>query len=514
MENEYNNYNPEEHQTGQTPEQETIETQAAAEPDAREAGSAQESGQTRQESSSYDRGTQQESSSYDRGTQQGTTYAYSYVHRAGQQAGQQAGQRETYGDFHYVPPRTETPKKKRKVPKLVKVLGTAVLFGLVSGVVFLGVNTVGNHLLGNEKQQTPETVAPTGVVSNAVLTQSSRTVTSDVSEIAGNVMPSVVSITNMSVQQVRNYFGGISEYNSESAGTGIIVSQTEAELLIVTNYHVIAGCETLTVTFCDGNSVEADVKGSDSEHDIAVIAVPLDSVSSETMSAIRVATLGDSSQLKVGEPAIAIGNALGYGQSVTTGVISALDVSSSVVNSEQGSGEEDDIKLIQTDAAINPGNSGGALVNANGEVIGINSSKIAGSTVEGMGYAIPISDVSDIIHNLMNQKTKHKVADEDRGYLGIKGYDVTSESAQRYNMPTGVYVAEIIKGGGAQEAGIRKGSIIKALGGTRVESMTALQKELEYYAVGDVVEVTIAIPQSDGEYKEETVEVTLGEAAE
>ncbi|MCI8711973.1 MAG: trypsin-like serine protease [Ruminococcus sp.] len=423
----------------------------------------------------------------------------------------------TYGNFQYVPSRQETVKKKRRVPKIVKLVGMAVLFGLVSGSVFLGVNMVGNKLLGNGGSANPSIVNPGDVADNAMLTKSSSVVTSDVSGIVEDVMPSVVSITNMSVQQVQNFFGRVSEYNSTSAGTGIIIAQTEEELLIVTNYHVIAGSETLTVTFCDKSSVEADVKGSDSEHDIAVIAVPLQSISNDTMSKIAVATLGDSTQLKVGEPAIAIGNALGYGQSVTTGVISALDVNSSTVNSEQNMVatdvvDEDAVRLIQTDAAINPGNSGGALVNANGEVIGINSSKIEGSTVEGMGYAIPISDVSDIIHGLMNQKTKHKVAEGEQGYLGIRGYDVIAESSQRYNMPTGVYVSEVIKGGGAEKAGIRKGNIITAIGGTRVESMNALKKELEYYAKGEAVEVTIAIPQSDGEYGQETVEVTLGES--
>lgn len=425
----------------------------------------------------------------------------------------------TYGSFQYVPPRQAEVKKKRHVPKLVRFVGMAVLFGLVSGGVFFGVNMIGNRLLGNDDSTNPGITNPGDIAGNAVLTRSSSVVTSDVSGIVEDVMPSVVSITNMSVQQVQNFFGRVSQYNSTSAGTGIIIAQTEEELLIVTNYHVIAGSETLTVTFCDKTSVEADVKGSDSEHDIAVIAVPLQSVSGDTMSKIAVATLGDSTQLKVGEPAIAIGNALGYGQSVTTGVISALDVNSSTVNSEQSMVatdmvDEDAVKLIQTDAAINPGNSGGALVNANGEVIGINSSKIAGSKVEGMGYAIPISDVSDIIHSLMNQKTKHKVEEGEQGYLGIRGYDVIAESSQRYNMPTGVYVSEVIKGGGAEKAGIQKGNIITAIGGTRVESMTALKKELEYYAKGETVEVTIAIPQSDGEYGKETVEVTLGDGTD
>lgn len=426
----------------------------------------------------------------------------------------------TYGNFQYVPPKPEAVKKKKQMPKLVKWLLMAALFGLVSGSVFLGVNMIGNRLLNSNGSGNGDVISPGDVAgNNAMLTRTSSVVTSDVSGIVEEVMPSVVSITNMSVQQVQSYFGGISQYNSTSAGTGIIVAQTEEELLIVTNYHVIAGSETLTVTFCDNTNVEADVKGSDSEYDIAVIAVPLSDISEETMSKIAVAKLGDSTQLKVGEPAIAIGNALGYGQSVTTGVISAIGVSSSTVNSEQGMGTsdadgEDTVKLIQTDAAINPGNSGGALVNANGEVIAINSAKIAGSTVEGMGYAIPISDVSDIIHNLMNQKTKHRVEEGEQGYLGIRGYDVASESSRRYNMPTGVYVAEVIDGGGAKEAGIRKGNIITAIGGTRVESMSALKKELEYYAQGETVEVTIAIPQSDGEYGKEVVEVTLGKSAE
>ena len=256
---------------------------------------------------------------------------------------------------------------------------------------------------------------------SASLSQTSSVVTSDVSSVVEKVMPSIVSITNMSVEEVQNFFGGVSEQKSESAGTGIIISQSDTELLIVTNNHVIQGSDTLTVTFNDGTSLGANIKGSDSEYDVAVIAVPLDSISDETMNSISVATLGDSTTLKVGEPAIAIGNALGYGQSVTTGVISALNRSASETDGETGEATEDsDAKLIQTDAAINPGNSGGALVNANGEVIGINSSKLVGETVEGVGYAIPISDVSDLIQNLMNQETKTKVAENEQGVIGSR----------------------------------------------------------------------------------------------
>ena len=249
-----------------------------------------------------------------------------------------------------------------------------------------------------------------------------------------------------------------------------------------------------------------DVKGSDSEYDVAVIAVPLDSISDDTMNAISVATLGDSTSLKVGEPAIAIGNALGYGQSVTTGVISALNRSASETDGETGEATEEtsDARLIQTDAAINPGNSGGALVNANGEVIGINSSKLVGETVEGVGYAIPISDVSDLIQNLMNQETKTKVADEDQGVIGITGMSVPTEYSQQLNMPSGVYVSEVTSGGGAEKAGMTRGCVITAINGTTVDGMEALQEQLQYYAAGDTVTLTVQIPQTNGEYQDST----------
>ena len=275
---------------------------------------------------------------------------------------------------------------------------------------------------------------------------------------------------------------------------------------------MVEGNDTLTVTFDDGNSVEANIKGTDSEYDVAVIAVPLDDISDDTMDSIAVATLGDSTSLRVGEPAIAIGNALGYGQSVTTGVISALNRSVSETDSQTGEVTESSAKLIQTDAAINPGNSGGALVNASGEVIGINSSKLVGETVEGVGYAIPISDVSDLIENLMNQETKTRVAEEDQGYIGITGMSVSSEYSQQLNMPSGVYVSEVTPGGGADAAGMTRGCIITAIDGTTVDGMEALQEQLRYYAAGETVTLTIQVPQTNGEYAESTVNVTLGEA--
>ena len=402
-------------------------------------------------------------------------------------------------------------KSIKKMPKAVAVTGLALMFGVVSSATFLTTNYVGTKVLKlGTTQKSTSTTSTSAVTSNASLTKTSSVVTSDVSSVVENVMPSIVSITNMSVQEVQNYFGGTSKQESESAGTGIIISQNDSELLVVTNNHVVAGSDTLTVTFADGNSVEANIKGTDSEYDVAVVAVPLDSISEDTKKAISVATLGDSTELKVGEPAIAIGNALGYGQSVTTGVISALNRSVSETDQTTGETTESSVKLIQTDAAINPGNSGGALVNASGEVIGINSSKLVGDSVEGVGYAIPISDVSDLIENLMNQETKTKVAEADQGAIGIKGMSVSTEYSQQLNMPEGVYASEVTKGGGAEKAGMTRGCIITGINGTTVSSMDDLQEQLQYYAKGDEVELTIQVPQSNGEYQEQSVNVTLG----
>ena len=392
----------------------------------------------------------------------------------------------------------KAPKpKKGYAKKVALVVGAAVLFGAVGGVTMQGTSYLTGKLLG---KNTKSTVGTTKTVSNAKLTTSTSTVTSDVSDIVENTLPSIVSITNMSVQEVQNFFGGISQQESESAGSGIIISQNDSELLVVTNNHVVEGSDTLTVTFNDGNSVEAQIKGTDSARDLAVVAVPLDKISDDTMNAIKVATLGDSDSLKVGEPAIAIGNALGYGQSVTTGIVSATGRTIDGFDGE----------YIQTDAAINPGNSGGALLNANGEVIGINSAKINSSAVEGMGFAIPISDASDVIQNLMNKETRSKVSDEERGYLGIKGYDVSEEGAQMYNMPTGVYVKEVMSGGGAEKAGLTKGSIITGFEGSSISGMSSLQEQLQYYKAGEEVTLTIQIPDKNGEYTEKDIKVTLG----
>lgn len=394
----------------------------------------------------------------------------------------------------------EPQKPKKPFPKkAVAIALSAVLIGGLAGAAFEGGSYLTSKALNGNGSST---TSSNKVVSSAQLTTANSSVTSDISTIVENAMPSIVSITNMSVQKVQSFFGGYQEVPSESAGSGIIVGQNDSELLIVTNNHVVENSETLTVTFCNEESIEAAVKGTDSSRDLAVVAVPLDSIPDDTMSQIKTAVIGNSDSLKVGEPAIAIGNALGYGQSVTTGIISAKERS---IEGYDGS-------YIQTDAAINPGNSGGALLNINGEVIGINSAKISDSTVEGMGFAIPISDVSDIIQNLMNKETRTKVAENEQGYLGIKGYDVNETGAQMYNMPTGVYIAEVTKNGAADKAGLSKGTIITAFDGNSVTSMDGLKGQLAYYKVGEKVTVTVQVPENNGEYTESEVEVTLTES--
>ena len=378
------------------------------------------------------------------------------------------------------------PKKKhgKGASRWAKVVCTGLVFGVVASAAFQTSNIVAGKVLGTT-QTTNKTAKTTTTANSAKL-----------NPFTGKIL--------VAGQEVQNFFGGTQKQKSESAGSGIIVGQNDSELLIVTNNHVVEGSSTLTVTFIDEESVEADIKGTDSDKDLAVVAVPLSKIKDSTMNKIAVATLGDSDKTQVGDQVIAIGNALGYGQSVTTGIVSAKD---RTMDSYDG-------KLLQTDAAINPGNSGGALLNANGEVIGINSAKIATETVEGIGYAIPVSDVSDLITNLMNQKTKTKVAESERGYIGIKGVDVTSDSAQMYNMPTGVYVSEVISGGGAEKAGITKGAVITGIEGTTVDGMDALQEQLQYYKAGEKVKITVQTQSKNGEYEKKDVEVTLGKQSE
>ncbi|MFI3209179.1 MAG: trypsin-like peptidase domain-containing protein [Eubacteriales bacterium] len=395
--------------------------------------------------------------------------------------------------------KTKKANRRRRAKKIINLCFTALLFGAISGGVFLGVTYYGEDVLGLEN-----TVSTTSVETTTISNESSGEIVSDVATIASNVMPSIVSITNLSVQEVESFFGQSSTYESESVGSGIIIAQSDTELLILTNNHVIEDNDTLTVTFCNEDSVEAVIKGADSDKDLAVVAIKLENISDETLSEIKVATLGDSDSLQVGETVIAIGNALGYGQSVTTGVVSALDRTIDGFEST----------LIQTDAAINPGNSGGALLNANGEVIGINTAKVDADAVEGMGYAIPISEAMDTINELMNMETKEVVDEEERGYVGIQGVSVTEETAAMYSMPVGVYIAEVIEGGAAAEAGISKGSIITKLDGMTVDSIEDLIEKLTYYAAGSEAVITIETMSEGGEYVETEVTIVLQEYSE
>lgn len=341
----------------------------------------------------------------------------------------------------------------------------------------------------------------------------------DVSEIVSEALPSIVSITTKSVQEVQNYFGMYGyapqqqEQEVEGSGSGIIVGKNDDELLIATNYHVVEGADTLSVAFTDGNAVEASVKGFDEERDLAVVSVSLDDVEDDTMDAISIANIGSSDDLKVGEQVVAIGNALGYGQSVTTGIVSAkkrrMDSDNNTVT--DGSDDSSDgVNLIQTDAAINPGNSGGALLNMEGEVVGINSAKLASTEVEGMGYAIAISDVTDILQNLMNETSRDKLDDSEHGVLGIKGSSVSSEAVQMYGIPAGVFVKEVTEGGAADKAGLKANSVITEFNGKTVSSNNQLIEYLSYYEPDEEVELTVQVPHGTS-YKEETVKVTLDE---
>ena len=344
----------------------------------------------------------------------------------------------------------------------------------------------------------------------------------DVSEIVSEALPSIVSITTKSVQEVQNYFGMYGMYGYapqqqeqevEGSGSGIIVGKNDDELLIATNYHVVEGADTLSVAFTDGNAVEASVKGFDEERDLAVVSVSLDDVEDDTMDAISIANIGSSDDLKVGEQVVAIGNALGYGQSVTTGIVSAKNRRMDSDNNTVTDGSDDSsdgVNLIQTDAAINPGNSGGALLNMEGEVVGINSAKLASTEVEGMGYAIAISDVTDILQNLMNETSRDKLDDSEHGVLGIKGSSVSSEAVQMYGIPAGVFVKKVTEGGAADKAGLKANSVITEFNGKTVSSINQLSEYLSYYEPDEEVELTVQVPHGTS-YKEETVKVTLDE---
>ena len=359
--------------------------------------------------------------------------------------------------------------------------------------------------LSGDSSLTEDTTTGDGQVAAAseiAQQQSASAVVTDVTQVVEAVMPACVSITNNFTQTVQDFWGQTYSQDETASGSGIIIGENEQELLIVTNNHVVDSTEQLYVQFIDGETVEAQVKGTDASADLAVVAVKLDTIANSTKQEICIARMGDSDSLKIGEPAIAIGNALGYGQSVTTGVISALNRKIDSSNSEEGT------SLIQTDAAINPGNSGGALLNMRGEVIGINSNKIGGSSIEGMGYAIPISTARPIIEDLMERQTRTKYSEEERGYLGISCINVTSDLSENFSMPQGIFVAQVYSGTGAETAGLVRGNIVVAFDGVTVQNQEELTKQMQYYKAGESVEITIMVNSANG-YQQKNVTVTL-----
>ena len=413
---------------------------------------------------------------------------------------------------------------KRKLKKAASISLCAVLAGGLAAGTYTGVN----YLTGYEQSVQAASEDKVELLKSEKKSDDSKDDSKDestakgsldVSDIVEAAMPSIVSITTKSVEEVQSYYGMFGQYGAYSpsqeqevqgSGSGIIIGKNDSELLIATNYHVVEGAETLSVGFCDSTACEAKVKGYDSERDLAVVAVSLDDIDSDTMDAITIATIGNSDDLKVGAQVVAIGNALGYGQSVTTGIVSAKNRQ---LNSDDTVGDYDSdsnsaTNLLQTDAAINPGNSGGALLNMNGEVVGINSAKLASTAVEGIGYAIAISDVTDTLENLMNEETRDKV--DNHGVLGITVRSVDSEVSEAYGVPEGVLVRDVTEGGAADKAGIEAKTIITKFAGKVVTTKEQLVDFLSYYEPGEDVELTIEVPDGKG-YKEETVTVTLGE---
>lgn len=468
-----------------------------------------------------------------------------------QEAQQEQKQQQSYNAYQFTAPESKKPNRSGKKlngqgRKFGTVVATAVVFGLVASAVFQGTNYVGSKLNPQEKKsvqvQSTQTINQNKSSDSEESASANAEGTSSVSQVAKNAMPSIVSIVGVSVQeipQIYQYFGYGQQQETQSSGSGIIVGQNDTELLIATNNHVVSGTNSLTVCFTnqDGSAVtgngdvektsaegesgstnqegqdsslddvqsgavSAQIKGTDADNDLAVISVKLEDIPEDVLSEIKVATIGDSDSLQMGEQVVAIGNALGYGQSVTSGYVSALN--------RQVSSDDTDGTFIQTDAAINPGNSGGALLNMKGELIGINSAKIASDEVEGMGFAIPISKAEPILDEMMNQETRYKVEDEDKAaYIGITCENVTSDVNQMYGIPQGVYVDTVVEGGPAEEAGIKKGDVITKIDGTAIDAYKDLVDRLEYYEAGETVELEVYRAQ-DGEYNAQKISVTLG----
>ena len=441
-------------------------------------------------------------------------------------------------NIYYDDRRNHSSRKNKKHNRFAKIAAMGLAAALACGVVLGGAQGIA-ALRSTEVMAAAGTNEPVKLIRTEAETESDNTDDEasetemdidedgasvrgslDVSDIAEAALPSIVSITTKSVQEMTNYYsmfgfyGYAPEYEQEveGAGSGFIVGKNDTELLVVTNYHVVEGANSVSVAFVDNEAYEAKVKGYDADKDLAVVAIQLDDIKTSTLEQIAPIKIGSSDALKVGEQVVAIGNAMGYGQSVTTGIVSAKNrrINEDARGLEQSADDADGTNLIQTDAAINPGNSGGALLNMDGEVVGINSAKLASTEVEGMGYAIAIDDVADIIEKLMNMETRDRLEADEHGVLGIMAGTVTAAESQRYGFPQGAYVQEVNEGSAAEEAGIPQGSVIVAINGIDVSSADELVEYLYYYAPGDDVEITYAIANR-GEFEEETVTVTLGE---
>lgn len=412
-------------------------------------------------------------------------------------------------------------KKEKKVrekkpmttgKKWVTVVAMALVFGLIAGGTMFGVNAAGNYLAGNDSSS-DEVGQTQTTASDSNSSSSDGSGQGTVAEVAKNAMPSVVTISTMSVEEMRSFFGGTQQYEVQGAGTGVIVGENDTELLIATNNHVVEGATSLSVGFIDEESVEGEVKGTDVNNDLAVVAVKLSDIPEDTMNQIKIATVGDSDDLQLGDQVVAIGNALGYGQSVTSGYVSALD--RDLTLTDQSGTTINSTGLIQTDAAINEGNSGGALLNMKGELIGINEAKSSststGAAVDNIGFAIPIDKAEESLQQLMNLKTREKVDASQASYLGIRGEDVSAEASELYGIPAGVVITEVVENGPADQAGVKKGDILTELDGRSISSMAQLQDVLQYYAAGETVD--LVVQRSDnGEYQAQTLSITLGSA--
>ena len=486
---------------------------AAAQPNANQSYANQSYANQSYSNQSYNSGTNNNAyggtsagstgSSYSRMNMNGQAYQQGSAYQSGQT------QNTQYQNAQYQnaakPKKQRTPRKPGAFgPFAAKTVAAALIFGLVGGGVFTGVSYVGTRAISNSSTASAKLTTTTSGGTKQTSSGDAKDLT-DVSSVVDEVMPSIVAITNTGTVTYNSFFGKKSQ-QSQSCGSGIIVSEDDDYLYIATNNHVVADSEELTVQFDDDSVVKAEIRGTDPDDDLAVVRVKKSDLGKDTYSNIKIATIGDSDSVVVGSPAIAIGNALGYGQSVTTGIVSALNRTVTTQDSQTGETVTNN-KLIQTDAAINPGNSGGALLNENGEVIGINSVKYSSTEVEGIGYAIPMSVAKPIIESLIQDG---KYTNENQAYLGIKGGDVSSEMVA-YGFPQGVYVSSVSAGSGAANAGLQEGDIITAIDSTKISSMTELQSALKSYQAGDKVTLTVA-RQSGRQYEESKVEVTLSSA--